>query len=264
MVEAPSERAKTLPEHQATAPQGRRLERRRAIITGAARGIGAEIARSFAAHGAQVAIIDKIGGGSVAEHIGAPTVQADLADPDATRRATQAAIETLGGVDILVNNAGILRTAPILDITVDEWDLVFAVNARSMLITTQVAAAAMRDAGRGGTIVNMSSMGAKSGATGQAHYAASKAAVIALTQVTAQEFGADGITANAICPGYVLTDMGSATRTDEMVEGWRAKSPLGRIAEPSDVACMAVFLASAEASYCTGQAFNVNGGMITH
>ena len=264
MVEAPSEQADTSPEHQAQTAPGRRLERRRAIVTGGAKGIGAEIARSFAAEGALVAIIDKAGGGAVAEHLGAPSVQADLADPDAARRATETAVEALGGVDILVNNAGILRISPILDITVDEWDLVFAVNTRSMLITTQVAVAAMRAAGRGGTIVNMSSMGAKSGAVGQAHYAASKAAVIALTQVTAQEFGAEGITANAICPGYVLTDMGSATRTDHMVEEWRAKSPLGRVAEPSDVAGMAVFLASAEARYCTGQAFNVNGGMITH
>ena len=260
MVEAPAET-------RDLTPQGRRLERRRAVVTGAARGIGAEIARRFAADGARVAIIDIDGASAAAEvaaEIEGVAVPGDLGDPDAARSATESAIDALGGIDVLVNNAGILRLSPLLDISVDEWDLVFAVNTRSMLITTQVAVASMRAAGTGGAIVNMSSMGAKSAAAGQAHYAASKAAVIALTQVTAQEFGADGITANAICPGYVLTDMGSDGRTDDMVRAWRATSPLGRLAETSDVAAMALFLASADAGYCTGQAFNVNGGMITH
>ncbi len=110
----------------------------------------------------------------------------------------------------------------------------------------------------------MASMGGKVGGPNQAHYAASKAAVISLTQVAAKELGPYGITVNCICPGYVLTEMGAATRTEAMVREWSSKSPLGRLAEPSDVANMAVFLASDEASYCTGQAMNVTGGMVMH
>jgi len=118
--------------------------------------------------------------------------------------------------------------------------------------------------GDGGKIVNMASMGGKVGAAGQSHYAASKAAVISLTQVSAVELGAHGITVNSICPGFVLTDMGAATRTPEMVAEWSAKSPLGRLGQPADVAAMALFLASGDADYCTGQALNVTGGMIMH
>src|SRR5690606_25069055 len=129
-----------------------------------------------------------------------------------------------GGVDVLVNNAGILRMSPLLDIDPTEWDAVFAVNTRAMLLTMQLAARSMIAAGTGGAIVNMASMGAKQGAAGQAHYAASKAAVISLTQVAAAELGPHGITVNAVCPGYVLTEMGAATRTPEMVAAWTAKS----------------------------------------
>jgi 3-oxoacyl-[acyl-carrier protein] reductase len=107
-------------------------------------------------------------------------------------------------------------------------------------------------------------MGGKHGEPGQAHYAASKAAVIALTRVAAMELGADGITVNCICPGYVATDMGATDRTPEQVAAWAALSPLGRIGTPDDVARMAVFLASDDAAYCTGQAFNVTGGMVMH
>jgi 3-oxoacyl-[acyl-carrier protein] reductase len=119
-------------------------------------------------------------------------------------------------------------------------------------------------AGSGGAIVNMASMGGKIGSPNQAHYASSKAAVIGLTRVSAMELGCHGIRVNCICPGYVLTEMGAATRTPEMVASWSALSPLGRCAEPDEVAAMAVFLASDEARYCTGQAMNVSGGMVMH
>jgi len=243
-----------------------RLAGKRAVITGAARGIGAEIARTYAAEGASVALLDVIEDrvGELAAELGGWSAKVDLADPAATRSATQAAIDALGGVDILFNNAGILRFTPLLDITVEEWDLTFDINARAVLLTTQVAATAMIGAGHGGTIINMASMGGKVGSPNQAHYAASKAAVISLTRVSAMELGPHGITVNCICPGYVLTEMGAATRTPEMVAAWSSKSPLNRLAEPADVAKMALFLASCEADYCTGQAFNVTGGMIMH
>ncbi len=243
-----------------------RLTGQRAVITGAARGIGAQIARTFAAEGARVALLDQLGDqvAEVAAELDGWSAAIDLADPIAAVAGTRAAVEALGGVDILVNNAGILHFAPLLEITPEEWDLTFAVNTRAMLLTTQVAARAMIAAGRPGAIVNMASMGGKAGAPNQAHYAASKAAVISLTQVSAMELGPHGIRVNCICPGYVLTEMGAATRTDEMVAEWASKSPLGRLGEPADVANIALFLASCEAGYCTGQAFNVTGGMIMH
>jgi 3-oxoacyl-[acyl-carrier protein] reductase len=242
-----------------------RLEGVRAVVTGAARGIGAEIARTFAANGATLGLLDIAPEvKAVAASVDGAAEVADLADPDATRDALGRLIATLGGVDVLVNDAGILRITPLLDITVEEWDHVLDVNARSMLVTTQVVARHIIDAGNGGRIVNIASMAAKQPAAGQAHYAASKAAVVALTQAAAVELGPHGITVNAICPGYVLTEMGAATRTPEMVAAWSASSPLGRCAEPADVARMALFLASDDASYCTGQAFNVTGGMIMH
>ena len=246
-------------------PTARRLEGRLALVTGAGRGIGAEIARRYAAAGARVAVLDRLADESraVADEIEGVSVVADLGDPADARRGTREAIEHLGGLDILVNNAGILRFADILDITAEDWDMTFAVNARSMLLTTQVAVPAMKARG-GGRIVNMGSMGGKLGAPGQAHYCASKAAVIEFTRVCAMEFGPFGINVNCICPGYVLTDIGAETRTPEKVAAWTARSPLGRLAEPGDVADMAVFLASSESSYCTGQAFNVTGGMVMH
>lgn len=242
-----------------------RLEGRRAVITGAGRGIGAEIARRFTVEGAAVSLIDiDPHVHDIAASVGGRSVVGDLADPASARQLVTDAIDGLGGVDVMVNNAGILRFAPLLDITVEDWDLTFAVNVRAVLIGTQVAARAMIDAGRGGTIVNMASMGGKVGSPNQAHYAASKAAVISLTRVSAMELGAHGITVNCICPGYVLTEMGAATRTPEKIAAWSALSPLGRLAQPCDVAAMATFLASTDASYCTGQAMNVTGGMVMH
>ncbi|MBR20860.1 MAG: hypothetical protein CMF57_00180 [Leifsonia sp.] len=116
----------------------------------------------------------------------------------------------------------------------------------------------------GGVVINLASMAAKTGGAGEAHYAASKAAVVALTRATALELGGHGIRANALCPGYVLTDMGADTRTEDDVVRWSARSPLGRLGSPGDVAGVALFLASDAASYLTGQAFNVTGGMIMH
>jgi NAD(P)-dependent dehydrogenase (short-subunit alcohol dehydrogenase family) len=244
-----------------TEPMGKRV-----IITGGSRGIGAAIARRLAARGARVAILDlrEDLGRAVADELGGVFLPVDVRDVDGTRTATQRAVEELGGVDVLMNNAGVLRFASILDTDPREWDEVFAINTRPMLVTTQVVAAAMIAEGTRGTIVNMASMAGKTGGAGQGHYAASKAAVIALTRVTALELGVHGITANCICPGFVLTDMGAATRTDDDVAEWSKLSPLGRLADPDDVAGVAAFLASPDARYMTGQAVNVTGGMLMH
>lgn len=242
------------------------LPGRRVVITGAARGIGASIALRFAAEGAVVTVLDRLvePGRAVAAQVGGQFVEVDLADPADTRRATEAAIDGMGGVDVLINNGGILKFSPLLDISVAEWNDMFAVNTTSMLVTTQVAARAMIGAGAGGKIINMSSMAAKSGGAGQAHYAASKAAVSTLTRCSALELGSHGITVNCLCPGFVLTDMGAATRTEADVLTWSALSPLGRLADPEDVAGVALFLAGADGDYLTGQAINVTGGMIMH
>ena len=242
------------------------LAGRRVIVTGAARGIGAAIAATFAEHGAHLALLDLDGDAChhTAARLGATAFAVDLGDPFSATSVTTDAITSLGGVDVLVNNAGILLFAPLLDITVEDWDRTFDVNVRSMLLTTQVVARAMIATGTGGSIVNMASMGGKVGSPAQAHYAASKAAVISLTRVSAMELGPHGIRVNCICPGYVLTEMGAATRTDDMVATWSSLSPLGRCAQPEDVADMALFLASEQGRYCTGQAMNVSGGMVMH
>ena len=243
-----------------------RLAGKRIVITGGARGIGAEIARRCAVEGAEISVLDRLAeqGSALARELRCHFVPVDLTDQVSTTDALGQAIETLDGIDVLVNNAGILRFSPLLDITVDDWNSTFAINTTAMLVTTQVAARSMIAAGTGGTIINLASMAGKTGGAGQGHYAASKAAVIALTRVTALELGASGITANCICPGYVLTEMGAATRTDADVAEWSSYSPLGRLADPADVAGVAAFLASADAAYMTGQAINVTGGMIMH
>ena len=241
-----------------------RLVGKRAVVTGSARGIGAAIAATFVAEGATVALVDVLADevAAMAARLGASAHVVDLRDSAATRATLTGAIEQLGGIDVLVNNAGILRFGALLDLSADDWDEMFEVNVRSMLVTTQVAARSMIAAGTGGKIINMASMGGKTGAPGQAHYAASKAAVISLTRVAAMELGEHGITVNCICPGYVLTEMGAATRTAEKVAEWSAKSPLGRLAEPQDVANTALFLASSDGDYMTGDALNVCGGMV--
>ncbi len=236
----------------------RRFDGATAVVTGGARGIGAAIVDRLIDEGCDVIVLDRL----ASER--APGIVVDLADVDATRAAVDEAVGRLGGLDVLVNNAGIFRITPLLEIDPSEWDEMFAVNTRSMLVTIQAAASAMIAGGSGGRIVNTASMGGKVGAPGQAHYAASKAAVISLTQVAAAELGCHGITVNAVCPGYVLTEMGADTRSEEQVAEWSALSPLGRLGTPGDVAEMVAFLASPGGDYCTGQALNVTGGMITH
>jgi 3-oxoacyl-[acyl-carrier protein] reductase len=139
-----------------------------------------------------------------------------------------------------------------------------AVNARSMLCTMQAAARSMIAAGRGGAIVNLASMAAERGGENEGAYAASKAAVLALTRAAALEWGRHGIRVNAVCPGYVPTAMGAATRTEADVAAWCSRSPLGRLGTPEDVAGAVAFLASADAAYLTGQVIDVSGGMMLH
>lgn len=236
-------------------------------MTGAGRGIGAGIAAHFIAAGGRVALLDRDAANveERARSLGsdARPYTVDLRDEQAVAAIVEEAISALGGLDVVVNNAGVFAHTPVLDIPVAEWDDMFAVNVRAMLLVIQAAAPAMIH-GNGGRIVNMASMAAKLGTPGEAHYAASKAAVVALTRVAAKELGVHGITVNCVCPGYVLTDMGAAARTADDVAAWSALSPLGRLATVQDVVGIVSWLASDDASYCTGQAINVTGGMVMH
>ena len=246
-----------------TAP---RLSGSRVVVTGGARGIGGAIAARLAVEGADICILDRLvpEGTAHAAAIGGRFIEGDLPKPDDITRAMDEALTSLGGVDVLVNSAGIFKLIPLLDITVEDWNTMFSINTRAMLTTMQSAARSMIDAGTGGSIINLASMAAKKGGAMEGHYAASKAAVVALTRAAALEWGEHGIRANSICPGYILTEMGAATRTDEQIAEWTSYSPLGRLGVPDDVASLALFLASAEASYLTGQALNVTGGMVMH
>lgn len=232
----------------------------RVIVTGGSGGIGAAIVARFTDDGARVAVLDRR---APAEGAASAFVAVDLRDPADTRRAVDEAVAALGGVDVLVNCAGVFQHASLLDITIDDWDRVLDINARATLVTMQAVAPVMLEA-HGGSIVNIASMAAKLGGGGEGHYAASKAAVVALTRAGAQEWGCHGVTVNAVCPGYVLTEMGADTRSESDVAAWSAKSPLGRLGIPEDVAGVTHFLASAAGGYLTGQAINVTGGMVMH
>ena len=237
------------------------LRGRRCLVTGAARGIGRRIAQRLIEEGMQAALLDVDPAvEDVARDLGAASLVVDLADAAQTRRALSAGAGD-GPYWLVVNNAGVFSKTPLLEMTLEEWDRVQVVNVRSMVVVIQALAPAMVAAGAGGRIVNVASMAAKLGTPGEAAYAASKAAVVALSRIAAMELGPHGVTVNAVCPGYVLTEMGASTRTDDQIAAWTAKSPLGRLGDPGDVASAVAFLASDDGSYMTGQAINVTGGM---
>ena len=237
------------------------LRGRRCLVTGAARGIGRRIAERLIEEGMRATLLDiDPAVEDVARALGATNLVVDLADAAATRRGLAS-----GGADdpywLVVNNAGVFSKTPLLEIALEEWDRVHRVNVRSMVVVIQALAPAMIAAGTGGRIVNVASMAAKLGTQGESAYAASKAAVVALSRIAAMEFGPHGVTVNAVCPGYILTEMGADTRTPDQVAAWTAKSPLARLGHPDDVASAVAFLASDDGSYMTGQAINVTGGM---
>ena len=241
----------------------------RVVVVGGGGGIGSRIAERFIDEGARAIVLDLPRGDSSRES-DAETEPArrilhcDLVDVASVEAAFAAARAELGGIDVLVNSAGILARGSLLDLTPERWDLVMDVNACGTLFAMQHAARAMIEQGTGGTIVNIASMAAKAGGADEGAYAASKAAVVGLTRAAALEWGEHQIRVNSLLPGYVLTDMGKDTRTDEDVATWSKKSPLGRLGTPDDVAGFALFLASTDGEYLTGQSFNVTGGMIMH
>ena len=247
-----------------------RLSGRRIIVTGGAQGIGAAIVRTFAAEGASVMVLDGCAEAAalLAEEVGGGAYVVDLTDVGAIRDAMERATARLGGLDVLVNNAGVMRFSALLDMESSHVGEIFDMGTRTMLITTQLAARAMIGFRTPsdecvGKIINVAGTSGTGGG-GQAHFAASKAAVMALTRAAAHELGAHGITVNCLCPGYVLDRREMAFAGHGHVAQWSALSPLGRLGEPQDVARAALFLASSDSDYLTGDALNVAGGMSLH
>ena len=246
-------------------------EVRVAVVTGAARGIGAAIARRLAGQGVAVAAVDLDTEGSartanaIVESGGrAIAVGADVADETAAGHAVERAAAELGPVTVLVNNAGIIRDNLLFKMSTDDWDAVMGVHLRGAFLMTRAAQAHMIEA-KWGRIVNLSSTSAL-GNRGQANYAAAKAGLQGFTKTLALELGKFGVTANAIAPGFIDTEMTQATadRLGVDFEDWKAAAsreiPVGRVGTPDDIAAVAAFLCSEDAGYVSGQVIYVAGG----
>jgi len=244
------------------------------FVTGAAHGIGLASARAFAAAGDGVALGDiDVGAASAAAASipGSIAVPLDVTDRASVFTAFDAVEAALGPVDVLHANAGVSTMAAAIDLTDEEWDRNFAVNARGVFLSNQEMARRLLRAGRAGAIVNTASLAAKVGAPLLAHYSASKFAVVGWTQALARELAPHGIRVNAVCPGFVRTPMQEREvawearllgKTPEAVlQSYIDQTPLGRLEVPEDVADVVVFLASEGARFMTGQAINVTGGV---
>ena len=248
------------------------LEGKTAMITGAARGIGAAIANGLARAGADIVIAELPGQdeqkAKTTASIEALGRRCELVEIDVTQKssadaAVAEATEKMGRIDILVNNAGILIPALLAEIDEENWDRHFDINAKGVLFCTQAVLPQMR-ARRAGRIINIASLAARQGIPTEGHYAATKAAVVTQTRVFAQEVGEQGITVNAICPGIILTDMAKNKLVGADREFWTKATSLKRLGDPADVAGAAVFFASDLSAYVTGQALNVCGGLYFH
>jgi 3-oxoacyl-(acyl-carrier-protein) reductase len=245
---------------------GKQLEGRVAIVTGASRGIGRACAKELADHGAAVVVNYFQSEGPAEELVGeivnaggkAIAVRAGVGHPDDVQALVQKAIDEFGQVDILVNNAGVNRDRTLRRMSVEEWQEVINTDLSSAFYCTSAVLPHMieRTYGR---IINMSSIIGQMGNVGQANYAAAKAGLIAFTKSAAQEVARYNITVNAMCPGFVETDMVIAL-TDEVKAALIAKIPLGRFGKPEEVASFVRYLCT-EGDWITGQQFNPNGGM---
>ena len=245
-----------------------KLAGKTAIITGASRGIGAEIARKFAADGAKV-VVNYSGSQEKAEAVVADiqanggeaiAVKANVSDSKSVKAMVDETMKTFGSVDILVNNAGITRDNLMMRMKDDEWDDVINTNLKGVFVCTKAVTRQMMKQ-RAGRIVNIASIVGVMGNAGQANYVASKAGVIGLTKTTARELASRGITANAVAPGFITTDM-TDQLNEEVQKAMLGQIPLGRFGAPEDVAKAALFLASDDASYMTGQTLHLDGGMV--
>lgn len=250
------------------------------IVTGAGRGIGAAIARGLAAEGARLVIADRDEENAQAVAASIETaghraiaVPVDVARRDSLRALIAQTVAAYGRLDVMFNNAGIAQTRAFLSITEEDWDRVMEVNAKGVLLAMQEAAKQMIAQGGGGKIINTASIAGKQGYDPLAHYAASKFAVVALTQAGARAFAKHGINVNAICPGVVATDMwkvidrgfmdeGLTKTENEAFDGFASGILMGRPSRPEDMVGIARYLASPASDYMTGQSLMIDGGMV--
>jgi len=246
------------------------LNGRVGLVTGAGGGIGRAIARRLAREGMAVAVLDRDGAAAeaVAAEIGGLAVTADVTSEGAVGRAVEAVLARLGQIDLLVNNAGVAWMGPALEMPLEALRAMLRVNVEGVFIVSRAVLAHM-SARRSGSVVNLASWAGKTGNAYFAGYSASKFAVIGLTQALAREMAPHGVRVNAICPGIVVeTAMRTAIEAQQRQYGLpetseREKSiPTGRVSVPEDVANIAAFLASDEASYMTGEAINLSGGLL--
>ncbi len=244
-----------------------RLKDKVAVITGGAQGIGRTIAETYAREGAHVALFDVSDEASrkTADEIKAKynvktfSTKADVTKFDDVDAAIKRVVDTFGRIDVLVNNAGITKDNLLLRMSDAEWDAVLAVNLKGPFNCIKAVFSAMRKGG-GGRIINMASIVGLMGNAGQANYSSSKGGLIAMTKTCAREFSKKNILVNAIAPGFIRTAM-TDKLSDDVKKALSAQIPLERLGEAQDVANAALFLASDESSYITGQVLSVNGGM---
>ncbi|WP_022665720.1 SDR family NAD(P)-dependent oxidoreductase [Desulfospira joergensenii] len=247
-----------------------RLQGKKAIITGGARGIGRAVALLFAREGADVLINDLHEDGAVRQTLGeiqdlgrkAAFAAADVSSHGSARDMVQACIKELGRVDILVNNAGVSRPSMFLKMKEQDWDEVVGVHLKGIFNTTQAAARHMKEQ-KSGKIINVISSAGLFGTIGQINYASAKAGVIGFTKSASRELGRYNINVNGVCPGITKTQMTGKLQSDEKLRSiYESRIQLGRFAEPGDIAPAFLFLASSDADYVTGQILNVDGGYI--
>ncbi|QCR22944.1 3-oxoacyl-[acyl-carrier-protein] reductase [Pontibacter sp. SGAir0037] len=245
------------------------LEGKVALVTGASKGIGRAIAQKFAEMGAQVAFtyLSSVEKGQALEQELAASggkvkgFRSDASDNAQAEKLIEDVVAEFGKIDILVNNAGITRDGLLMRMTVDQWDAVINTNLKSVFNLTKGATKHMMRA-KSGSIINITSVVGIKGNAGQANYAASKAGIIGFTKSVALELGSRNIRSNAIAPGFIETEM-TGELDQKVVDEWRKAIPLKRGGTPEDVANCAVFLASDQSSYISGQVLQVDGGMLT-
>ena len=247
------------------------MDNKTAVITGAAspRGLGKATARLFAEHGARVAILDldAAQAGAAAADIGEGHIglACDVTDRQSCIDAASRVLEALGQIDVLVHNAGITQPLKLMEIAPENYDAVLDVNLRGTLYMSQAVIPHMRDRGTG-SIINISSVSAQRGGGifGGPHYSAAKAGILGLTKAMARELAPSGVRANAVCPGFIATDITGGALTPGMMTQILDGIPMGRAGEASDVAGCCLFLASDLSAYVTGSEVDVNGGSLIH